>query len=119
MLATLPGAKMPASPKCSEKWVSISSVRRANDDHSSLLFAGVADPRPDSPHRPPAPPTLSEILWETVRPHRDRFPSARSKAELREVAAPVVPVARTRSRSPRLVSSPEPPRRTVILPVAD
>src|SRR6266853_7054662 len=41
MLATLPGAKMPASPKCSEKWVSISSDRRANGEHSSWPFAGV------------------------------------------------------------------------------
>src|SRR5258707_15729523 len=73
MLATLPGAKILASPKCSEKWVSISSSRRANGDHSSLLFAGVVDPRPDSPRRPPAPPTLSEIVWETVCPHRDKF----------------------------------------------
>src|ERR1700730_1508936 len=44
MLATLPGAKMPASPKCSEKWVSISSDRRANGDHSSLHFQPATQP---------------------------------------------------------------------------
>src|ERR1700719_4475762 len=66
------GAKMPASPKCSEKWVSISSVRQAHGDHSSLPFAGVRLIRPMDfgvPRRGHCQPaTQSTISSERLKP---------------------------------------------------
>src|ERR1700741_1156703 len=113
-----PGAKILASPKSSEKWVFISSIHRANGDHSSLLFAGVADLRPASPRLPPAPPTLREILWGAVCLHRDKFSSASSKAERRDVAAPLEPGHELGAIHRGQHLQPNRPARLVILPLA-